>query len=73
MALEEGNIVIVAMTANNWFPWQTGPSFKARFVSAPQGPGDTFKFVIPGSERELELNGNSTALIGLYLDRGPDS
>ena len=69
-----GPEVVVVMSRNDIFPWQTAPSFPATLVRQSRGAGDTFSFLVEifnedGSdnlERIVEINGNSSEFVGYH-------
>ena len=69
--MDKGDQVVVAMSFNHVFPWQTSPRWRAIYRSGPRGPGDVFTLEVDvGVERydgrEVKLNGNSDSFIGIY-------
>ena len=65
--IHRGEKVVVVMTRNNIFPWQTAPCFDAFYAGGPNGPGDTHRFYVRvGDVIEIAINGNSLDFIGFY-------
>ncbi len=65
--MKKGNLVTVAMSASNIFPWQTAKTFRAVFLQHPQGEGDTYRVGVNG--RTVLLNGNSSLFVAIYGDK----
>lgn len=66
--IEKGDRVVVRMSQNQIFPWQTSPSFEAIYQSGPRGAGDVIKVTVPMDHQEdidLRLNGNSSEFVAI--------
>lgn len=71
-AIQRGDTVTVVMARKNVFPWQEGNhEFEAGLVRVPAGEGDTFAFRV-NDEYTVELNGNSSELVGFYKKHQED-
>ena len=73
--MKKGDKVTVVMDANNRFPWQYAPSWKAIWKRSPQGEGDTATLVVDQEHyvdggdylgTEVELNLSSSSFVGVY-------
>lgn len=64
--MNPGDDVYVVMTSKNIFPWQTEPSFRARFQSGPSGPGDFWTVTVDEGKTIVKINGNGRAFIGIW-------
>jgi len=63
--IKQGDEVIVVLSQNCWFEFQTGPSFLAKVDYLPTAPGDTWHFDVKG--KTIIINPMSSEFVGMEL------
>ena len=68
--IDKGKIVLICMSHNNCFSFQTSPKFQAKILHYPQDTGDSWLLALEDGS-EIMINPCSKDFIGFEIEDEP--